>query len=106
MQFFFPVKCPYFGKKWLSMPVHFLDRLYQAAQWQHLSLVCGPKTVAIGGTFFCTGNNKVVSHATKRSSLKLKLKRNSQHYSISFYVSLSTSQTRLLVIATQMRIQG
>lgn len=98
------VKLPYFGKKWLSMPVHFLDRLYHGAQWQHLSLVCGPKTFSIDGTFFSTGNNKVVSHATERSSLKLKLKKNSQHYSISFYVKLFTSQARLLVIGPQMRI--
>lgn len=86
------------------MPVHFLDRLYRGAQWQHLSLVCGPKTFSIDGTFFSTGNNKVVSHATERSSLKLKLKKNSQHYSISFYVKLFTTQARLLVIGPQMRI--
>lgn len=102
---FILVKLSYFGKKWLSMPVHLPDKLYHAAQWQHLSLVCGPKTVSIDGTFFRTGNNKVVSQATERSSLKLKLK-NSQHYSISFYVKLSTSQARLLVIGPQMKIQG
>lgn len=103
---FILMKLPYLGKKWLSMPVHFLDRLYHVAQCPHLSLVCGPKTFSIDGTFLSTGNNKVVSHATKRSSLKLKLKKNSQHYSISFYVKVSTSQTRLLVIGPQMRIQG
>lgn len=103
---FILMKLPYLGKKWLSMPVHFLDRLHHAAQCRHLSLVCGPKTFSIDGTFLSTGNNKVVSHATERSSLKLKLKKNSQHYSISFYVKVSTSQTRLLVIGPQMRIQG
>lgn len=87
------------------MPVHLPDKLYHATQWQHLSLVCGPKTFSIYGTFFSAGNNKVVSQATKRSSLKLKLK-NSQHYSISFYVKLFTSQARLLVIGPQMKIQG
>ena len=86
------------------MPVHFLDRLYHIAQWQRLSLVCGPKTFGIDGTFFSTGNNKVVSQATGRSSLKLKLKKNSQHYSISFYVKLLTNQARLLVIGPQIRI--
>lgn len=82
------------------MPVHFLDRASRAAQWQHLSLVCGPETFGIDGTFFSTGNNKVVSHATRRSSLKLKLK-NSQHYSISLYVKRFPSQARLLVIGPE-----
>ena len=86
------------------MPAHFLDRLSHTAQWQHLSLVCGPKTFSTDGALFSTGNNKMVSQATERSSLKLKLKKNSQHYSISFYVKLLTSQARLLVLGPQIRI--
>lgn len=101
-----PHPCSYLGRQWLSVTVHSADELYCGVQRQHLSLVCGPRTLTIDGTSACKGNNKVVSHATRRSSLKLKLKENSQHYSISCYVKPSTSLAPLNVKSMQMRLLG
>lgn len=102
----FPHQCSYLGRQWLSVTVHSVDELYCGVQRQHLSLVCGPRTLTIDGTSACKGNNKVVSHATRRSSLKLKLKEHSQHYSISCYVKTSNSLAPLNVKSMQMRLLG
>lgn len=96
--FFFSLKILLFQKETVVSDCAFLE-LYCATQWQCLSPVCGPRTFTIDGTFSCTGNNTVVSHATKRSNLKLKLKENSQHDNISCYVKLSPSLAPLNVIS-------